>query len=64
MSRRTFLLAGLVPAALAAATLAGRPVGLGVALIALALVGVAVARDPHPRRLAGLLLGGRRRARA
>ena len=42
MSRRTFLLAGLVPAALAAATLAGRPVGLGVALIALALVGVAV----------------------
>ena len=42
MSRRTFLLAGLVPAALAAALLAGRPVGLGVALIALALVGVAV----------------------
>jgi len=41
MSRRTFLLAGLVPAALAAATLAGRPVGLGVALIAFALVGVA-----------------------
>ena len=42
MSRRTFLLAGLVPAALAAALLAGRPVGLGVALTALALVGITV----------------------
>ena len=42
MSRRTLLLAGLGPAALAALTLAGHPVGLGVALTALALVGVAV----------------------
>ena len=42
MSRRAFLLAGFVPAALAAAVLAGRPVGLGAARIALALVGVAV----------------------
>ena len=42
MSRRNLLLAGLGPATLAALTLAGHPVGLGVALIALALVAVAV----------------------
>ena len=48
MSRSALLFAGLVPAALAAATLAGHPAGLGVALTALALVGVAV-RASRPR---------------
>jgi len=50
MSRSSLLLAGLGPAALAAATLAGHPVGAGVALTALVLVGIAVrvtaASDP------------------